>query len=1444
MNNLIKNPAPIYTTLFLITLFLSYNTFGAVTVTPAPDGTGLNTSPGAFLNIGDIEISENNKGDFAKQTNKTLILSAPAGFEFQAGAGTVSYNWWSDFNSASINVTLTTITVTISVGSASRFDVLTISGIKARATLPAVSGNILRTGGTATVTGDAAGGGVNHGYLSNITVVCITTQNGNWSNPSTWIGGIIPGSSDSAIINHTITANVSSTVMHLAINSGGNLTSTQPVTVNSTFKMRGTGIYTHNNNSNVSTTIFKGSEDFGVATTIVVKKWYSFSTPLAQYFSGNFGNVILDAGGGSYWDQKGMFSPNKIKGDLTISSGGIDLDAGSGMTTTLTLQNILVNGSANLLFARGPDRNLTLITGNYTDVSTSPYLSAIMYHTYGTLNWQCNGTFTVNHDFSATQGTGSQSAVANVTITNDLNIQGGLFDFNYLINGSLNLTVGGNTTISCPSSAWSHLIQSNSQALIYTTTNLYLTGNCSDNYLQGSIGNTDINILNDFISSGTDIFQFVYRSANSLPFDLTVGRDLIINNGTVSLAVSNQTFNVSIGRNLVVNNPLASFIGQGYTSASNPAQMTINGDFNLNAGTVTINSGRGNTVFNTSGDFNMSGGKFVGMLNGGAGNWGTAAFSFNNINYTGGVCYFFDSRITDGRPVTLNVTNNMNLNFPAISGGSHVVMGIRTTSSINPVFNMNIGGNLTISGHQSFYFLSNSQSGNESISINGNFTMNGAKAYFGGSDLGIGVPHDVTMQINGDVNINNGQAFLSSLNGQATVNVAGNVNINGGTLNLKWDNGPATMSITGGYSQSGGNFNFHGSNNVSLDLISVNVYGNFNQTNGVLNFDSRVSTGNASNRLNLYGPFVSFGGTGVITHANHLSSNTVFGNIYFIRNGTIQFSRTSATHDIRHVKEFITSECTVDATSASNNFQIASFVSNATFSTYNSLTINGTLNLGTSEIFARQETDYYSAVTVNNNGKLITAHPGGLYSGSASPSAINSMISGKNRMNYYLYPTSTIEYNGTSDQAVTGIPNGIANSIQHKYGILNINFQGTPDVNFVYPETSGEVFIRSGLILTAGEFNLDNDHDPISGGRAITVENGANISRIAGFIRSEVSDGSAEVRWNITSLGTFIVPFGFNSLKYIPFSLTTTAGVAGDVRIATYHSNPANIPYPPGVLHVRDTNGIENSAKTVDRFWKILVSGNPTTDLIFNATNGEVGIIASPVAQRWIPANNGWEIPQGIQSNPGPYSTLAAGITDLGGWWTLSAGNSPLPVQLVSFTSLCEKRQVKLEWATASEINNAGFEIQKNISGNEFKTIGFVAGRGTTSGYSEYAFTDPEVGDEANYRLKQIDFDGQFRFSETIRSKGCKNLAKIELLSSSIESGNLIAVIQSEEHTEIKIRVFDSQARLIHETNASLQPGLNKIELGKEIGQAVYIFSIFEIHGSFSISTYKVPLKN
>ena len=101
--------------------------------------------------------------------------------------------------------------------------------------------------------------------------------------------------------------------------------------------------------------------------------------------------------------------------------------------------------------------------------------------------------------------------------------------------------------------------------------------------------------------------------------------------------------------------------------------------------------------------------------------------------------------------------------------------------------------------------------------------------------------------------------------------------------------------------------------------------------------------------------------------------------------------------------------------------------------------------------------------------------------------------------------------------------------------------------------------------------------------------------------------------------------------------------------------------------------------------------------------------------------------------------------------------NLPLPVELSSFSANVNSNNVNLNWKTATEINNNGFEVQREVRDQKseissWEKVGFVEGHGNSNSPKEYSFTDKNLTGVTKfaYRLKQIDNDGKYKYSKEV----------------------------------------------------------------------------------------------
>jgi len=105
----------------------------------------------------------------------------------------------------------------------------------------------------------------------------------------------------------------------------------------------------------------------------------------------------------------------------------------------------------------------------------------------------------------------------------------------------------------------------------------------------------------------------------------------------------------------------------------------------------------------------------------------------------------------------------------------------------------------------------------------------------------------------------------------------------------------------------------------------------------------------------------------------------------------------------------------------------------------------------------------------------------------------------------------------------------------------------------------------------------------------------------------------------------------------------------------------------------------------------------------------------------------------------------------MGDVYLVKLQDSVVPVELTNFNSAVNGDEVILSWTTATELNNSGFEVQRKSGTDEWFSIGFVQGAGTTQQSQNYSYTDKIlIAGNYSYRLKQVDLDGSFKYSDAI----------------------------------------------------------------------------------------------
>lgn len=185
----------------------------------------------------------------------------------------------------------------------------------------------------------------------------------------------------------------------------------------------------------------------------------------------------------------------------------------------------------------------------------------------------------------------------------------------------------------------------------------------------------------------------------------------------------------------------------------------------------------------------------------------------------------------------------------------------------------------------------------------------------------------------------------------------------------------------------------------------------------------------------------------------------------------------------------------------------------------------------------------------------------------------------------------------------------------------------------------------------------------------------------------------------------------------------------------------------------KTTNGGDNWSEIAPEIWidPVFICGIPGTSQGYVVT-APINNIGSAYT---FDGGNTWQLIEDSLDLCMPKFTSSSS-----GWavsWSLDAANlykwsgPELPVELNALTAKANGTEVTLNWSTATELNNYGFEIQRKASAGEFTTVAFVKGQGTTTQKNDYSFLDKDLdAGQYSYRLKQFDLDGKYEYSKIV----------------------------------------------------------------------------------------------
>lgn len=181
-----------------------------------------------------------------------------------------------------------------------------------------------------------------------------------------------------------------------------------------------------------------------------------------------------------------------------------------------------------------------------------------------------------------------------------------------------------------------------------------------------------------------------------------------------------------------------------------------------------------------------------------------------------------------------------------------------------------------------------------------------------------------------------------------------------------------------------------------------------------------------------------------------------------------------------------------------------------------------------------------------------------------------------------------------------------------------------------------------------------------------------------------------------------------------------------------------------------------SGSKAVRRFFDIQANGtgfNATLTVHYKDTEVVGFVNGDANLQLYRYEGAGWAYQGGVV-NPTANTITLANVSQFSRWAISDPLDNPVPVELTSFASAVDGNNVILNWSTASETNNHGFEIQRmNLVNNvnQWTNVGFVKSHGTSAVTNYYSYKDANLEPGLyNYRLRIVDNDGSYEYSQVV----------------------------------------------------------------------------------------------
>lgn len=409
---------------------------------------------------------------------------------------------------------------------------------------------------------------------------------------------------------------------------------------------------------------------------------------------------------------------------------------------------------------------------------------------------------------------------------------------------------------------------------------------------------------------------------------------------------------------------------------------------------------------------------------------------------------------------------------------------------------------------------------------------------------------------------------------------------------------------------------------------------------------------------------------------------------------------------------------------------------------------------------------------------------------------------------------STVEFNGSAAQTY----NQGSSTLTLNNVVMNHTGPGVTCATNMVLGTSGVMTLTLGCIITnAFEVQITNT-------ASVACTAGNTSSFVQGNLRRYLNGAATSYDFPVghATNGYQRANITFTSATTIPQLLT---------RFDTYGVLPL------GPLASECPTNTYNALQVLNNgYWTISASANPTSGT-YTTTLYNTNYTNSAGAAGWTVIKGTSTATYTVNGTCAASTVTTVVRTGMNGFSVFGVGQSvlPLPVELVSFTGIAFEDHNRLEWTTASEVNNHFFDLERSDDGINFFSIGRVNGHGTTSMRNDYSFNDYSPIEGTNYyRLRQVDYNGAVTYSQIVTIEFHRGNMTVTNIKPNPTNGEVNFDFNSPLESTIHVVITDVTGRVVRDEYREIKSGTTLINTFiDQSGAGIYTMIVTEEKSGF-----------